>query len=186
VLEPIIQFSPFIPWGFTFDEFSKAYPRLKDLKGPKENSISATPEAIEIFIAQIVAEVPDQKKRALRDRLRARLIVDIQNDDTAALAKFWKDCAVASVSSTKYGQQLATFLRDLACNARNNRKAIVTGVVRFRLFSWRDQPDFPRHLARGLLELDGQHCAAAKDLKDLDEAKREELAAIATAVTPVR
>jgi uncharacterized protein YjbI with pentapeptide repeats len=102
------------------------------------------------------------------ERMRASLVVDSAQDDTAAIAKVWTQCAEASkyVSPADFEKQLGLFLRDVVCEAKENREAVATGIIR----NWiSDEPErlaFSTQLARGLLGEEGKPCATTKDLSE--------------------
>jgi uncharacterized protein YjbI with pentapeptide repeats len=152
----------------------------------------ATPDEITRFIERTIADIPNEPtKYQAQERLRAGLIVDQTNDDTQEIAKFWNDCesAIKKKQQKSLDDELAHFLRDLACNARDNRKAIAEGVA--GNWAWPSSPrglrspirrNFVLLLARGLLSEDGKNCAATKDLNEqITEALRGVIAEAANA-----
>lgn len=136
--------------------------------------VLATPEAIEQFIKRVIAD--DRRLRFLvNKRLRDGLVAPIQKDDLDATKAYWDECAAKSamVLKAEYDQQHAALLRGLVCNATDNRKEIAAGIIRnwIPISQSRDalppyRDDYSPRLARGLLGLDGQECAATKDLSD--------------------
>ncbi len=163
--------------------------------GPdKISSIQATPEEIEKFIERLVTDIPDTRvgnfpsyptthiKDWTRQQMRAGLIADPTNDNTADLAKVWSDCEELAKKITKqeFDSELASFLRNLVCDARDSLKAIASGIIHNWIeFSNQDRI-FKALLARGLLGEDGKACAATKDFDDrIKEKLRKAIAAAA-------
>jgi uncharacterized protein YjbI with pentapeptide repeats len=158
-------------WGARGASCSDARIELRPSLSPAGDLISTTPEAIEAFIEHVVADVGDEQKDKVRERLRAGLVAAIQKDDLAAIEAIWRECAAnsAKVPQAEYDQKRADFLRGLACDATDNGKEIASGIIRNETVGYLDsRVDSPR-LARGLLGLDGKECAATKDLGDLDK-----------------
>jgi hypothetical protein len=147
--------------------------------------IPAKPEALAKFIDDSVVDIPDPtvKQQAI-DRMRAGLIIDKANDDTAKIEKLWPKCEEASskVPQAEFDKKHAAFLRDLVCNATESRGAIAKGIIGNWILGLEDRPAFSAQLARGLLGEDGEPCAATKDL-DEDDVKTLR-AAIARAPSP--
>lgn len=135
----------------------------------------ATPDEIARFIERATADIPNElAKHEARERLRAGLIADQINDDTQEIAKLWSDCESTIKRKQQKGldDELARFLRDLACNGRDNRKFIAEGIA--GNWVWPKPRDmmlpvgrnFAPLLARGLLSEDGKNCAVTKDLDE--------------------
>jgi Pentapeptide repeats (8 copies) len=134
----------------------------------------ATPEATHKFIDSITARVDDERKGEVARRLQMSLAGDIKPGELAAIEAIWRDCADKSAKAARldYENQHADFLRDLACNAKNNREEIALGVMRNWLMIPGEvragpyQPPSPTRLARGLLSLDGKDCAITSELSE--------------------
>ncbi len=147
-------------------------PKLK--LGPEDKSVPATPDEIEKLIERSTASVPVYLKQKTRDRMRAGLVVDPTKNDTAEINRIWRNCAesAAKREHEKFDKVSALFLRNLVCNAGNNRRYIADGIILNWLSLNPDRPAFSTQLARGLLGEDGKECAATKDL---DEPTRQKL-----------
>jgi hypothetical protein len=125
------------------------------------------------FIERSVGEIPDGKRKdEARKRMRAGLVVDPDNDDTAAIEEAWSKCEKAStepsqrVFDQKFDQNHANFLRKLVCDDVRNGKAIAKGIVLNWISAAPDRRDFSARLARGLLAQDGEECPGANDLDE--------------------
>jgi uncharacterized protein YjbI with pentapeptide repeats len=127
------------------------------------NQIPATSDTTAEFIEASVAKIPDgPAKAAAAARMRVGLVADLSHDDTAAIAKAWSDCQNSPTSTMpqeQFDQEHAELLRNLVCNAENNRAAIAAGIVGRWIHG-----SSAAQLARGLLGEDGRQCAATKDL----------------------
>jgi hypothetical protein len=141
--------------------------------GQADEPISATPETIERFVERAVADLRGERKDDVRERLRASLIFDIPEDDLTAIEATWRKCATNSAKVERAGheRQHAEFLRDLVCNAAENRKEIAAGIIKNWISVSGIRSDyFSEHaaeeLARGLLGLDGKDCSATKELRE--------------------
>jgi len=133
-----------------------------------DEPISATPEAIERFIESAVADLTGERKDDVRESLRASLISNIPKDDLAAIEATWRECATnsAKIERAEYERRHVQFLRDLVCNAAENRKEVAAGIIRNWISVGGIRSDyFSEHagqeLARGLL---GKDCSATKEL----------------------
>jgi uncharacterized protein YjbI with pentapeptide repeats len=102
-----------------------------------------------------------------RERMRRNLLPP-SKDDTEEIAQTWKACEASPKKKTwqEFNSERAAYLRNLACNAPDNRKAIVAGIVRNSISIRPDQLDLSIQLARSLLGKDGKECAATKDLDE--------------------
>jgi uncharacterized protein YjbI with pentapeptide repeats len=146
-----------------------ADPEFKDVvEVNRENEeISATPEAIAKFIERSVAEIPDAKrKEATSEQMRKGLVVDPRHDDSEAITKVWSACQnspTSTMSQERFDQEHTALLRNLVCDANQNRAAIAVGIVRNWIIEFSDHRAFSARLARGLLGEDGKTCAATKD-----------------------
>jgi hypothetical protein len=135
---------------------------------------------VETFIELVVSQIPGFSKGEVRQNLYDRLAATIQEDDLAAIDANWRDCAskTEKVGVSGYFRQHADFLRDLVCKETNYPGEVAAGVIK----NWipRNNPsrrDFASILARGLLGLDGNRCAATKALTDEDKERLWEFAA---------
>jgi hypothetical protein len=130
--------------------------------------VPATPEAIEKFIQDVVAEIGDRRnEEVLRKRLRDGLVVTIQKEDLAAIKRDWQHCAANSekIAESDYLLQHADLLRDLVCDATTNPGEIAEGIIRIWISDDPNRRDYSSRLARGLLGLDGKGCEATDDLR---------------------
>ena len=115
-------------------------------------------------------------------------LIDVAKHDIAEIKGFWHDCEEqsAKVPLLEFEKTKATFIRDLVCDAIENRQAIAKGIIHnwiwARLDGSRKSGAFKAQLARRLLGEDGKPCAATKDLDDAD--KENLRAAIARAPKP--
>jgi uncharacterized protein YjbI with pentapeptide repeats len=170
--------------------------------------VSATANAIAQFIERLTAEIPARDDRAhAAQRMREGLVIDPAKDDTEAIAQEWSNCEKAEVSTMPQGrfdEQRATGLRDLVCDASENRMAIADGIIRNWVVSDGEQPvghpwsgitrrtskRYPSvlsvQLARGLLGEDGKKCAATKDFDNstIGTLKKAAAAKVIPAKTP--
>jgi hypothetical protein len=96
-----------------------------------------------------------------------------RKDDLAAIEATWRECATDStkIERAEYEREHAEFLRDLVCNAAENRKEIAAGIIKNWISVGGIRSDyFSEHareeLARGLLGLDGKDCSATKELRE--------------------
>ena len=100
--------------------------------------------------------------------MRAALLADIPKDELAAIESSWRECAAnsAKVERADHEQRHAEVLRDLVCNAAQDRKEIAAGIIRNWIPDFSGRGDYvtgvERRLARGLLK----DCPATKDLRD--------------------
>jgi uncharacterized protein YjbI with pentapeptide repeats len=145
--------------------------------------VPATPEVIEKFIEDVVADTGNDRKSEVRERLREGLVTAIQEDDLAEIETNWRDCAANSekIEESDYLQQHADLLRDVACNASTARKEIADGIIKNWMSDDLYGRDYTSRLARGLLGRDGKDCAATKDLSDEAKSRLYRLAS-----TPAR
>jgi hypothetical protein len=136
--------------------------------------IPATPDQIEKFVTQWVAEIPEErKKEEVRKILRERLTV--ANDNTAALEEAWRRCESESLktSQEEFDGRHVAVLRKAVCDDKSDGATIGTGVARNwipkekvdRESSTKDNErlKFRAELARALLGEDGKPCAPAED-----------------------
>jgi uncharacterized protein YjbI with pentapeptide repeats len=130
-------------------------------------SVPITRDEIMGFIEYSTSGIPpgDMKKKAT-DRMLAGLIAESPEDDPVAIASVWSTCKEGSksISSQEFDQQYARVLRDIACDATENRKAVADGLIEFRTSV--GGSEFSTLLARGLLGRDGRECGATKDLDE--------------------
>jgi hypothetical protein len=146
-------------------------------------------KALEKFIEDSIAEIPDAKvKGEAADRMRAGLIPDPAEDDTAAIADIWRECeeASAKVSQADFDKNHAAYLRGLICDAKDSRDAIAKGVILNWISDEKDRRAFSAQLARGLLGEDGKPCAATKDLDESDKERLRAAIAAAAAASPTQ
>ena len=147
---------------------------VPDPNNKPNEGVPAKPKELAEYIERVVALVPDYKKDDTRKRMRSGL--DVDDDNTAAIAMVWRDCAqkAATIPQPEYDEQHASLLRDLACNTINDGKAIAQGIV--GNLAWvLDRPGFSARLARALLGLDGKDCPVAKDLSELAKSNLRKL-----------
>jgi uncharacterized protein YjbI with pentapeptide repeats len=148
------------------------------------------PERIANIIDQAVKDIPSERrsrffpsKQDVIDRMRAGLIVDPAEDDTAAIEEVWRKCEQISnqVSQAEFQQKYTAFLRDLTCGGQ---KAAAEGIIRgfdYKVENGILDKSARAQFARGLLGEDGKPCAATKDL---DEATKARLRALLPASEP--
>jgi uncharacterized protein YjbI with pentapeptide repeats len=151
------------------------------ISGRNNEEVHATPDEIAKFIERSVEQIRERdgymtidfsgayisymhSKSWTSEKMRSRLIVDLAKDDTHDIAKVWSDCE--DTAKAKAQGELSQFLRDFACNARDNRNAIVSGIARNWIPEHPGRPAFSALLAVGLLGEDGRDCAATKDLDE--------------------
>jgi hypothetical protein len=168
---------------------------FSSISGRNDKAVQATPDEIAKFIERSVADIQEKDgykvlvssdeyisymhpKSRIIEQMRTRLIANPATDDTSEIEKVWSDCEEAA--RTKPQGELVQFLRDLVCNARDNRKAIASGIIRNWIPEHAGRPDFSALLALGLLGKDGKECAATKDLGE--ETKERLRAVIAAAI----
>jgi uncharacterized protein YjbI with pentapeptide repeats len=147
--------------------------------------LQATPGEVAKFIERSVAKIPGAKTREfIVARLRERLLIDTARDDTAALAELWSNCEAEArkTPQEKFDEQHAAFLRNLVCDATEDRAAIAQGIVRIWIVDSDLRRAFSAQLARGLLGQDGKECLATTDF---DTATRNKLRAAAAKTVPV-
>jgi hypothetical protein len=159
--------------------------------------IPAKLDTINKFIEHSVAAIPDGSLRErVADQMRKRLVVEQVADDTDDLAKVWSGCEEAGtkIPQKKFDEERAALLRNLACDASENRDAIAAGIIRnwvlpiqridrIAIFNLDDKPSvLSVQLARGLLGQDGKACAARKDF---DEDTLSKLRAVVAKAVPV-
>lgn len=140
--------------------------------------IPATPSTIRDFIAASVGGLAPAAKTAAEERLRNRLLAPMKADDEAAAERAWAACAeeTGKASQTAYEERHAALLRDVVCDAPDERKAIGEGIARNWLFDHEvGSPAFAARLAQGLLALDGKNCPVATEW---DEETRKKLQAL--------
>jgi uncharacterized protein YjbI with pentapeptide repeats len=149
-----------------------------------EKSVPATPEAVAKFIQDSVVGIPDgDLKQQAIDRMRAGLVVDPAEDNTAEIAEVWRKCE--EVPQAEFDKKHAAFLRDLVCDVKESRDAIAKGIIRNWISDRKDRSDFSAQLARGLLGEDGKPCAATQDLDERDKERlRAFVPAAASAASP--
>jgi uncharacterized protein YjbI with pentapeptide repeats len=134
-----------------------------------DEQVLATSDAIAKYIERSVAGILDVSKK---EEARARMLAGLKDhraaNDTAQTKKIWTDCeeATKARSRPELDDQLAHFLRNLSCNARDDRKAVVEGIVRNWILQAQDRVTFNATLARGLLGENGEDCAATRDLDE--------------------
>jgi uncharacterized protein YjbI with pentapeptide repeats len=142
-------------------------------RGARVAEISYEPGLGDItdFIDDSLKDVPSKSKQFAVERMRTGLMVDPAHDDTAAIAKVWAQCADASklVSKADFEKQHVLFLRDVFCEATENRGVIAAGIFR----NWVGiSSEISAQLASALLGKDGRPCAASEDI---DKAMKEDL-----------
>jgi uncharacterized protein YjbI with pentapeptide repeats len=136
-------------------------------------SVPMTLDIIATFIAGSIADIPDAtQKNNAEERIRAYVVIDPASDDAALIAKVWKDCEEATKRKrqSEFDSEHATFLRNLVCDAHDNRKAIASGIIRNWISQDIDRRNFSAQLARGLLSGDGEICTATNDLDESTKA----------------
>jgi uncharacterized protein YjbI with pentapeptide repeats len=142
--------------------------------------VPATPETISKFIEHSVVEMRDTGNGALvpdkKDvvaQMRAQLVREPAEDDTEAIAKKWSECEAATheISQERFDAEQATLLRNLVCDARENRASIAQGIVDIWIRGSDEQRSVSVQLARGLLGQDGKGCAAAEDFDETTKRK---------------
>jgi uncharacterized protein YjbI with pentapeptide repeats len=139
---------------------------------PSMRQVSATPETIGSLIERVVAGIPEPQKAQVKKRMSDGLAVDPNSDDGAAMEKKRRDCVAHSLPPATYDRGHADALRDVVCNATSYRKGILYGVIWNGLYPYSERGAFAVGIYRGLLNLDGKECPAAKEL---DEPTREML-----------
>jgi uncharacterized protein YjbI with pentapeptide repeats len=122
----------------------------------------ASPDEIEKLISEWVAQIPGEKKEAVRKKLRQRLTP--AKDDTE-LAEAWRRCEDESrkISQEEFDGRYVTVLRAEVCDAENNGAAIGSVVARNLISKNKARHEFNSNLAHALLGEDGKPCTAAKD-----------------------
>lgn len=168
----------------------------------KREEISATPEQVMKFIERSISTVPDRRrndfyqiyidskremwpsdKDEIEQTMRDRLIADPAHDDTAAIASAWSECEKAAKlkSLEQLDGEIALFVRNLVCDAGDNRKFLVNTIG--GNWTYKNMPpdpgslNFVAMLARGLLGEDGKNCAATADLNPAFKRELHKLAA---------
>jgi hypothetical protein len=144
----------------------------------------STSEEIGTFVERSVAEIPDiRNKESVASEMRERLLVKPAKDDTELIAKVWSNCeaATSSTPQAQYDEEHAMLLRNLVCDATQNRASIAQGIVDNWIRESNARRGFSVQLARGLLGQDGKGCAATEDF---DEATKRKLRAAAAMVVP--
>ncbi|HVR57210.1 MAG TPA: pentapeptide repeat-containing protein [Pseudolabrys sp.] len=136
------------------------------LQWSQPQSILVSTKDIKRFIEGVVDEVGIGRKREVRERLSKALVVIIKQDDLAATETNWRNCASSSekVTQSVYLQQRADFLRDLFCKSPADRQEIAVRFIENPGFGMNRK--LSSHLARSLLGLGGEECAATKDLSN--------------------
>ena len=125
------------------------------------------------FIDSSLEDVPDiQKNRAIKN-MRAGLVGDPAKDDTAQIARAWDLCAQASklLNATAVENQLTRVLRQVVCEATENREAIAAGIIAHWVFGPSPVNWISTRLAGALLGEDGNDCA----VKYINEVTKERL-----------
>jgi uncharacterized protein YjbI with pentapeptide repeats len=140
--------------------------------------IPAASTDIKSFIERATAGIQDSgQQKSISNQLHKVLDVDSTKGPTDDFAGTWDTCEQATHGRTreKFDAEHAALLRDLACDATQDREAIGAGIVRnwvivpqnTRIFiPFGSRPAPPRiaaQLARGLLGLDGHTCPATND-----------------------
>ena len=153
---------------------------LRRVPDKPEERVPAAPAEIERYIERVIAVVPDRRKDEVRERMRRGLVVDGKTD--VALAAVWRQCVqkAATVLQPEYDEQHVELLRDLACNAANDGKAITEGIVQNWASQGSDRADFSARLARALLGFDGKDCPGAKDVDVPSKDKLRTLVSVPT------
>src|SRR5229473_4305365 len=132
------------------------------------------------FIDSSLEDVPDiQKNRAIKN-MRAGLVGDPAKDDTAQIARAWDLCAQASklLNATAVENQLTRVLRQVVCEATENREAIAAGIIAHWVFGPSPVNWISTRLAGALLGEDGNDCA----VKYINEVTKERLRSFLPAV----
>jgi uncharacterized protein YjbI with pentapeptide repeats len=151
---------------------------------PAFRPVRATPEDIGRFIERSTAGIPDAPDKTFaRNQMRAGLTINPIIDDTTEIAEFWRSCESSSMNTTpdRFKAELVLFLRDLACKARDDNKAIADGIIRNWIPESLPDPDFSGRLAQGLLGESG-NCAASKYLDELTTEYLRHIVAMATKI----
>jgi uncharacterized protein YjbI with pentapeptide repeats len=163
---------------------SDAVIELKETSRGRE-PVEATPEEIAKFIDRENSTIPDAygAKALAIERLRAGLVADPANHETTKAAEVWNNCerAAQGEAQASFDSERAVFLRDLACNTRDDRHAVVGGIINNWISEDQDRRTFSAMLARGLLSQDGKKCAATDDLDT--KTRRKLVAAVAAAAS---
>jgi uncharacterized protein YjbI with pentapeptide repeats len=159
--------------------------------------VPATSANVKDFIDRAVAGIPNAVKRERAAALlHQRLDVDPANDDTDSLSKTWIDCEAkgGDISDETFDKDRAEVLRKIVCepsqgednddddvavDSSEDRRAIAAGIIRNLISDPDEDPTVLVALARGLLGLDGEACAAAKSF---DRATMTKLRAAAKTV----
>jgi uncharacterized protein YjbI with pentapeptide repeats len=145
--------------------------------------IEASTKNIEKFIEDHASKIPatpvsatylapfNPRKASVREQARDRMrrnLLPPSKDDAEEIAQTWKACEASPKKKSRheFNSERAAYLRNLACNAPDNRKAIVTGIVWNSISIRPDQLDLSIQLALSLLGKDGKECAATKDLDE--------------------
>jgi hypothetical protein len=134
--------------------------------------VPATPDQIERFITQWVADIPgEQGKEDVRRILRERLTV--AKDDTDEFEEAWRRCEsnLFMVSQDKFDERHVAVLRATVCDAVSDGTSIGRGVARNWIPKERgelsaqdgERREFGAKLAHALLGEDGKPCVPAKD-----------------------
>jgi uncharacterized protein YjbI with pentapeptide repeats len=130
--------------------------------GPNPPSFTVTPDTIEEFIKNAIAEIPDANKAlAAAARMRKGLIGDPEKDDAQVIGEVWRNCEVrtSSIPQEKFDNERAGVLRSLICNPSED-PAIGESIIHNWL-SYPERPVVPVQLARSLL--DQKACATTKN-----------------------
>jgi uncharacterized protein YjbI with pentapeptide repeats len=150
----------------------------------KNEPIPATPDATTKFVDNSIAEIPDASQKDRVAQMRQRLLVEPPKGYTEAVAKVWSDCeAVTSkIPREKFDEERAALLRNIVCDATDDRQAIGIGIIN-NWVSYRDDKHLGLsvQIARSLLGQDGRDCAATRDF---DEATMAKLHAAAARTVP--
>ena len=133
--------------------------------------VPTTSEEIAKLVARWLSGMPEGERRnAMSARLQQSLTVDPKNDDTAALAEAWLECAKASstVPQKDFDESRVAMLRRLVCDDQDNGAAIAAGISASmsRTLLPRFSPELRATLALALLGEDGKGCAVAKSYSE--------------------
>lgn len=173
--------------------------------------VPATPEEVSRFIGRSVEELPRTNTREnIIRQMRARLIPNPNMDDTAEIARLWKECEEAGKNNGDEAMLIgrAQVLRDLICGSQNDHssstqdgldesdRTVLAGLthddrtlIADRIIGkWfptgETNPSyFAGVLARTLLAADGRNCSAMKYL-DGPTKNRLSAAVVPAAIMP--
>jgi uncharacterized protein YjbI with pentapeptide repeats len=133
-------------------------------RGGQIEKLKPEPDALNEFIAQSSASVPEAAAYQVRTSLNQQLSPTTPVPMGEESEKDWSSCAEKAIEKEEYQQKRAAALVKLVCETDANGNYIVEGLFRNRYDVLRGGG--ARTFARGVLGLDGKPCPGAKDLSD--------------------